>query len=425
MQILVTGLNHRTATLELRERVAFSPAQARLAMRELCARQVLREVAILSTCNRSEIYGLAAQATAAVPRIKEFFCTFHGVETSVLDGSLYTWMGAEAARHLFRVSAGLDSLLLGEAEILGQVREAFQQAREAAATGSILNRLFQDALAVGRRVRAETEIGVRPTSIALAAVKLVEKIFDQLNGRTVLVLGAGAMAEQTAEHLVERNVARVLVANRSPDHAFALARRFHGHALLWEDLEKALVEPDIVISSTSAAEFVVGPAAVLRAMAARKNQPLFFIDIAVPRNIDPEVEHIYNVYLYNLEHFQQIVEQNKKARAKEIPQAEQLVDEQVEKFLRWQDGQMLDHLVSALRHKLVRMEEKEIFRQVETRAAALPATERERVVALTRSLIHEIRSQPAIRFKQLRPLVATLGHVEGVHKLFALDEEMP
>jgi len=262
MQILVTGLNHRTAALALREQVAFSPAQARQAMQELRAQGVLSEVAILSTCNRSEIYGLAVQATTALPRIKDFFSCFHGLEASVLDGSLYAWVGAEAARHLFRVSAGLDSLLLGEAEILGQVREAFQQAGKLGVTGSTLNRLFQDALAVGRRVRAQTEIGVRPTSVALAAVKLVEKIFGRLTDRTVLILGAGAMAEQTVEHLVDRNVARVLVANRSPDHALALAGRFHGHAILWEDLERALVEPDIAISSTRATEFVLGPAAV-------------------------------------------------------------------------------------------------------------------------------------------------------------------
>ena len=425
MQILVTGLNHRTAALELRERVAFSASQAREAMMELRASEVLREVTILSTCNRSEIYGLAPQPTNAAGRIRRFFSSFHGVEASVLDASLYTWVGTEAARHLFRVGAGLDSLLLGEAEILGQVREAFRQAGELGVTGSTLDRLFQDALAVGRRVRAETEIGLRPTSIALAAVKLIEKIFGRVNDRTVLVLGAGAMAEQTVQHLVDRNVARVLVANRSPDHTLALARRFHGHALLWEDLEKALPEPDIVISSTSATEFVLGPAAVVRAMATRNNRPLFFIDIAVPRNIDPQVEKIYNVYLYNLEHFQQIVEQNKREREREIPRAERLVAEQVEKFLCWQDGQALASTVAALRRKLARTEEQEILRQVYNRMQTLPGAERERAAALTHSLLNEIQCQPTVRFQHLRPVVAELGHIEAVQKLFGLDEEKP
>ena len=425
MEILVTGVNHRTAGLAVRERVAFSASGARQAMQELRAGALLREVTIVSTCNRSEIYGLAARTEDTVPRIVQFFSSFHGVEAAALDGSLYTHAGAEAARHLFRVSAGLDSMLLGEAEILGQVREAFRQAREAGATGPRLHRLFEDALAVGKRVRAETEIGLRPTSMALAAVRLVEKIFASLQGRTVLILGAGAMAEQTVECLVDRAVGRVLVSNRSPERGFELARRFRGYAVPWEDVENALGEADIVISSTSAPDFVLGPAPVERAIAARKNRPLFFIDIAVPRNIDPRVEKIYNVYLYNLEHFQQIVEQNKKEREKEIPRAERLVEEQVEKFLDWQEARALNAAGAALRRKLAATPEEEFHRQMSEHMLALPAPERERVAALVGSLVRQAAGARAPRPDDLRPLLAHLGSLEAVRAFFSLDEELP
>src|SRR5256884_3189552 len=250
MEIVLVGLNHRTAPVEVREKVSFTAEQAQGACEELRAMGILEETLVLSTCNRSEVYGVPPEPShECVPGLSSFLSEFHSVRPDILSVSLYHHYDREAVKHLFRVAAGLDSMLLGEAEILGQVREAYRFAHEHGATGPVLNRLFQGALEVGKRVRTETELGTRPMSVASAGVKLAERIFGKLHERKALVLGAGTISEQVVAHLRDRNIARLFVMNRSLERADNLAHLFSGKVIAWDDWESALTLPDVIVSS--------------------------------------------------------------------------------------------------------------------------------------------------------------------------------
>src|SRR5713101_1677511 len=252
MEIVLVGVNHRTAPLELRERVSFTAEQARRAAEELRSRGLLEESLVLSTCNRSELYGVPPESIReSAVSLSSFLSEFHAVRADVLGLSLYHHYDKNAVRHLFRVSAGLDSMLLGEAEILGQVREAYRSAHETGATGPVLNRLFQGALQVGKRVRTETDLGTRPMSVASAGVKLAERIFGKLSERSALVLGAGTISEQVLSHLRDRRIAHLYVMNRSRDRADELAARFGGKAVGWTEWDAALQSPDVVVCSVA------------------------------------------------------------------------------------------------------------------------------------------------------------------------------
>src|ERR1700736_3409091 len=247
MEIVLVGLNHRTAPVEVRERVSFTVDQARRAADELRSRGILEESLVLSTCNRSELYGVPPETShESAPGLATFLGEFHSLRPDVLNGALYHRYDREAVRHLFRVSAGLDSMLLGEAEILGQVREAYRFAHEHGDTGPVLNRLFQGALETGKRVRAETEVGTRPMSVAAAGVKLAERIFGKLAGHSALVLGAGAVSEQVVSTLGDRGVTDLFVMNRSRERAVELAQKFNGKVIEWADWDSALLKPDVV-----------------------------------------------------------------------------------------------------------------------------------------------------------------------------------
>ena len=286
IKVALIGCNHLTAPVELRERIIFSTQQALQAADELRHQGILEEAVVISTCNRSELYGvpgdLAASATEAM---EEYFTSFHQIPRSELHGRLYRWSGPEAVRHLYRVAAGLDSMLLGEAEILGQLRSAYNQALDHGATGPILNRMFQGALEVGKRVRSETEVGARPMSVALAGVKLAERVFGNLKGHSALILGAGAVAEQVVEHMRARGIGNLRVVNRSFDRAAELAQRVGGEAVAWESLETELGLPDILVTSVTASGPILTRSILERALAARSGRSMFVVDLAVPRNV--------------------------------------------------------------------------------------------------------------------------------------------
>src|SRR5579863_2389060 len=339
MEIVLLGVNHRTAPVELRERVAFSTEKAKRASEELRSHGLLAETLVLSTCNRSELYGVPPEfSSETLERLERYFAALHELDPAALNGNLYRHRDADVVRHVFRVSAGIDSMFLGEAEILGQVRDAYQAALQLGATGPVLNRMFQAALEVGKRVRTETEIGTRPVSVAFAGVKLAEQIFGRLNHHKALIVGAGATSEQVVKHLCDRGVKQLRVINRTPEHAVDLAAKFHGDVIPWEHLSDALVWPDLIVTSVSNAEPILTRAVLERAMAERGNRGLLLIDLGVPRNVDAGAAGLYNIYLYNIDDLTEIVEQNKKAREAEIPRAEAIIGEHVEKFLHWQAG---------------------------------------------------------------------------------------
>jgi glutamyl-tRNA reductase len=425
MEIVLVGLNHRTAPVEVRERVSFTAEQARRAAEELRARGILEETLVLSTCNRSEVYGVPPESShECAPGLSTFLSEFHSVRPDVLSVSLYHHYDREAVRHLFRVAAGLDSMLLGEAEILGQVREAYRFAHENGATGPVLNRLFQGALEVGKRVRTETELGTRPMSVASAGVKLAERIFGKLSERSALVLGAGTISEQVVSHLRDRGIVHLHVMNRSRDRADELARRFGGKVIGWTEWDAALQSPDVVVSSVSAEEPVLKREIVERAMAARGNRALFLMDLGVPRNIDPSVADLYNVYLYNTDDLSEIVQQNRNARENEIPRAQSIVDDHVTKFLSWQASVELVGLVDALRAR-VQEERAAFIRSRMESMKHLTEADRAHVEKLMDEMLEKLLLGPAERLRGEKELRRKIQNVEALRDLFLSNREKP
>jgi glutamyl-tRNA reductase len=425
MEIVLVGLNHRTAPVEVRERVSFTTDQTRRAANELRSRGLLEEMLVLSTCNRSEVYGVPPEAShECAAGLSSFLSEFHEVRPDILGVSLYQHCDRHAVRHLFRVSAGLDSMLLGEAEILGQVREAYRFAHEQGTTGPVLNRLFQAALEVGKRVRSETELGARPMSVASAGVKLAERIFGKLGERTALVLGAGTISEQVIVQLRGRGIAQLLLMNRSRERAETLASQFGGNVVPWGEWDAALQTPDMIVSSVAAEEPILQRHILERAMSARGNRALFLMDLGLPRNIDPAAAELYNIYLYNLDDLSGIVQQSRAVRESEIPRAETIVDEHVGKFLSWQASVELTGLVDELRARL--QDERSSFVRARMDSMEhLSVVDRQRVETLMDELLAKLLLEPAERLRGEKELRRKIQNIEALRDLFLSNRAKP
>ncbi|HEV2342109.1 MAG TPA: glutamyl-tRNA reductase [Candidatus Acidoferrales bacterium] len=420
-EVALIGCSHRTAPVELRERVVFTPEQAVRAASELRESGVIEEAVVVSTCNRSELYGVSSNSGDSTPAaLISYLSEFHRIPAHELNGRLYQHIGPAAVRHLFRVASGLDSMLLGEAEILGQVREAYGRALEHGVTGPVLNKLFQGALEVGKRARAETEIGTRPMSVAFAGVKLAERVFGNLKGHSALIIGAGAVAEQVVEHLRLREIRELHVVNRSFDRAKELAHRMGGKAYEWKQLEKLLEHPDIIVTSVSGSEHVLTRSALERAMAARSGRAMFVVDLGVPRNAEPEVENLYNVYLFNIDHLGEIVEQNKKAREAEIPRVESVIGDHVAKFLSWQSGLEAAGLLDALYARLD-AERRALLAAHFGQLDGLSEEDRARLEKMTQELVQRIVEMPSGRLRESRKLKRPVEGLAALRELFGLD----
>jgi glutamyl-tRNA reductase len=423
MEIVLVGLNHRTAPLELRERLSFTAEQVRRAAAELRSRGLLEESLVLSTCNRSELYGVPPEAShESAAGLSSFLSEFHSIRPDVLNVALYQHYDRAAVRHLFRVSAGLDSLLLGEAEILGQVREAYRFAHEYGATGPVLNRLFQGALETGKRVRSETELGTRPMSVAAAGVKLAERIFGKLAERSALVLGAGTISEQVVSTLRDRGITHLYVMNRSRDRAQTLATQFGARLIEWGNWDSAFSVPDVVVSSVSSEEPVLTRPILEAAMAARSNRALFVMDLGVPRNVDPAAADLYNLYVYNIDDLTEIVQQNRAARESEIPRAETIVEEHIGKFLSWQASVELVGLVDALRSR-IREERAAFIRARIDGMSHLAPGDREHVENLMDELLEKLLVEPATRLRGEKELRRKIQNVEALRDLFLSNKD--
>ena len=324
MKLFVAGLSYKTAPVELREKLAVHPSRLRCHGCRLKVGGNLAEVVLLSTCNRVEVYGVTPKVNGNVHRL------FQQLSTSEVDFSphLYIKEGAEAVEHLFSVVSGLDSMVIGETEITGQVKQAYLAAQQAKLTGRVTNRLFQTALQAAKEIRTQTGIGRGATSVGSVAVELAERIFDRdLSGKTVMIIGAGKMGEATIRHLAKKGARSVLVSNRSYDRALNLATEFGGRAVRFDDCLKAMAEADIVVSSTGAPETILHRDGVASVMAGRSSRPLFLIDIAVPRDIDAEVEQLDNVFLYNVDHLEAIVRENVRQREQELARCQAIIGE--------------------------------------------------------------------------------------------------
>src|SRR5690348_379317 len=331
MRFLVTGLNHKTAPVELRERLAFNKDALSEATKALLESPGVKEAMILSTCNRVE---LVVSHNGTEPQLPRFLAEQFSLDRSVLEPHLYQYQDEEAIRHMFRVAASLDSMVVGEAQILGQVKQSWTLAREMGAVKGPLDKLLQGAFSAAKRVRSETEIGSSSVSIASVAVDLARRIFGSLDGKKILVIGAGKMSELAARHLMEHGAASMMVANRTYDRAIRLAEQFLGQAIRWEELHGRAHEADIIITSTGASEHVIGQEQAQQILHRRKNRPVFMIDIAVPRDVDPRVNRLEGIFLYDIDDLQSVAASNLVDRGREAQRAEAIILEETERFRR-------------------------------------------------------------------------------------------
>lgn len=333
MTLLAVGINHKTAPVEIRERVAFSPDSLADALKTLASHRPVNEAAILSTCNRTELYcGLAGEDCAPV---LDWFRTYHGLQPGEVDPYFYVHPGRSAVRHILRVASGLDSLVLGEPQILGQMKQAYATAHQAGTIGSLLNRLFQHTFSVAKQVRTDTAIGASPVSVAFAAVSLARQIFSDLSQHTALLIGAGETIELVARHLRENGIGRIVVANRTVERAHTVAMEFDGYAIGLPEIPAHLPEADIVIASTASPLPILGKGAVEAAVKARRHRPMLMVDIAVPRDIEPQVAELDDVYLYTVDDLKEIIDEGVRSRQEAAKQAEEIIDVQVTHFMGW------------------------------------------------------------------------------------------
>lgn len=330
MPLLVLGLNHQTAPVALRERISVSGIQQEQALKELMQVPGVRNAVLLSTCNRTEIYSQLDDGNE--PKLSQWLAEHHGVAPEALSSCIYQYRDEQAARHLFRVAAGLDSLILGEPQILGQVKQAWASARQAGNAHGMLDRLFQQTFATAKRIRTETRIGAYPVSVAYASVKLARQMFSQLDQSTVMLIGAGETIELAAQHLANAEVKRMIIANRTLEHAQALATRFSGFALPLGDAAKHLHEADIVISATASPLPVLSASDVKAALKQRRHKPMLLIDLAVPRDIDPEIAGFDDAYLYTVDDLEHVLEESRAFRQQAAAEAENLINLHVEHF---------------------------------------------------------------------------------------------
>jgi len=398
--IVVIGVNHRTAPVELREKLAFSTEETENALNLLQESSHINEAMIISTCNRVEVLMVTPDSSLAIETISSFMAATKSISRSQLQKSTYVHAGSRAIAHVFRVASSLDSMMIGEPQILGQVKEAFKTAVTKKSTGLILNRLLHKTFSVAKRVRHETGIGGHAVSISYAAVELAKKIFNTLDGKTVLLVGAGEMAELAVEHLI-RNTSRsgsLLVANRTFSVGVELADRYRGHAIHLEEIPEKLKTADIIISSTGSPNYVIAKHHVKPVMRFRKNRPLFFIDIAVPRDIDPAINRISNAYVYDIDDLQGVISENIETRNMESIKAERIVDESVIKFTQWYESLDVVPTIIALRNKLTAISKMELSKTLNC-LRHLSDEDRQALEKMTESIVNKILHDPTLFLK--------------------------
>lgn len=395
MTLLAFGINHKTAPVEIREKVAFSPEKVRDALRDLLGHEAVNEAVILSTCNRTEVYcGLDYPANDAV---LEWLSEYHQLPLEAISPYIYAYMDSDAVQHILRVASGLDSLVLGEPQILGQIKEAYMTANAAGSMGAQLNRLFQHTFAVAKQVRTDTAIGASPVSVAFAAVSLAKQIFTDLSRHTVLLIGAGETIELVARHLREHHVERMIVANRTVERANELARVFDAQAIALPAIPEHMANADIIITSTASPLPILGKGMVESALKQRKHRPMFMVDIAVPRDIEPEVGELRDVYLYTVDDLHEVIEENRKSRQEAAMQAEDIIATQVAHFMGWLRSLDAVDAIRTYRDKAHHLRDDAL---VNARRQLLAGKDPQEVVnelarVLTNKLIHE----PSVQMK--------------------------
>lgn len=416
--ILLVGMNHRTAPVEVRERLAFANGRLEPALRTLVGWPGVAEGVILSTCNRVEVVACGNDPALLAVELPRFLAHEHGVDPALLAGRLYTYRGRDAVRHVFRVAASLDSMVVGEPQILGQVKSQYAAAAAVGASGRILHRCFHRSFAVAKRIRTETAIAEKAVSIGSVAVELAQEIFDVLGDKTALLIGAGAMGEVTARQLLAQGVGSLLVANRTWERALDVAGTLGGLPVPFDRLVRYLPLADLVIGAVGGPSYVIGPAAVRDALRERRGKPIFLIDLAVPRSIDPAVHQLDGAYVYDIDDLESVIAEHRDARAAEAARAEAIVNSEVESFWRWLEGLEVVPTVVALREKVEAIRQQELARVLA--GGSWDPAQRELLERLTRGICNKILHAPLTVLRQ-HPETASADALAAVRMLFALD----
>ncbi len=425
MKILLIGLSHKTAPIDVRERLSFTPAMLRSALthfgnnHQQAQLEDVREGVILSTCNRLEVYALVNNPIIAAEAIINFLSRSCDIARAAFVGHLYIYHDEAAIQHLFRVAAGLDSMVLGEPQILGQVTDAYEAALSQSAAGTVLSALFRAAIHTGKRARTETTIGVNSVSISSVAAGLVSQLLGDLSERKVLLIGAGEMGAIAVRALIKRGVTNVVVANRTYDKASELSQIWGGEAINFQQLPAALTETDIVISSTSAPHTILSQELLKPVMAARADRPLFVMDIAVPRDVDPNVADLPNVHLHDIDDLQGQADENTREREAEIPRVEQIVAEEFGQFLEWFSSLEASSTIAALRQHIDQVRQQELERVF--KRLNLDERQQNLVATMSHRLVNKILHEPTLCLKQETASGNGAAYIATVRQLFSLD----
>ncbi len=422
MHIVVVGLSHKTAPVEIREKLAVPESRLGEALTRLCSYPGVKEGMLLSTCNRVEVYAVVEDLEPGYGRIQEFLADAHlSLSSEQLTPHLYWQTGDRAISHLFRVASSLDSMVVGESQILGQVKDAFEMALTHKTTGLILNKVVKKAISVAKRVRTDTKIAETAVSVSYAAVELAKKIFSDLSDKTVLLVGAGEMAKLAARHFIASGVRHVRVTTRTPQHAVELADRFNGTAVPFEQFRDEMATADIVLVSTGAAHYFVSSDDVQRAVKQRMNRPMFLIDISVPRNIDPSVRHVDNAFLFDIDDLKFRVEQNRGERLQEAEQAEHMVLEEVGVVRQWLQSLEVTPTIVALKTRVEDIKRTELEKAL-GRLAHLPPQERALVEAMASSIVNKLIHNTMVTLKSEVTSADGAAFVEAARRFFNLSE---
>ena len=422
LPLLLAGWDFQQTPVELRERLAFSPDKVREALSQARQEGLLAEGVIISTCNRAEVYGITGPALAdrdPLPALTEFIARFHGVPLTELNGSGFRDVGANAGRHLFRVAAGLESLALGEHQILGQVREAFRLSSSTGGTHSVLHRLFQKALETGKRVRSETGLSSRPISIPGVAIELAEKIYEDLAPRRFLILGAGETSSIFFDLLLAKGAKNIEVANRTFSRAEELCGR-GGKAIPWEDIAARLPHVDFVVTATASATPVISLETAKAAVAQRRGQALFFLDLGIPRNVDPRIAELGNAILYAVDDLQVAAERNRQERQKEIIPAQEIIEEELDEFMSWFGSLAVVPTVASLRQKFESIRQEDFDRKLEL-MTHISEGDREKIRLMAQSMVRSLLRHPTEAMKDEPDIGRRLDRAEAARHLFGLD----
>jgi len=419
-EIVLLGINHETASVELRECLAFSEDEAADALVLLRKKQYIKEALIFSTCNRVEVLIVTEDRTNGTDSARKFLSEFKKVPATQFEDALYVYKGDEAVRHIFRVASSLDSMMVGEPQILGQIKEAYRSATVKKTSGVILNRLLHRTFFVAKKVRSETGIGDHAVSISYAAIELGRKIFGTLESKKVLLIGAGEMAELAVEHLIRNRTGEIFVANRTFKRGVDLAKKFKGRAIRFEELTNYLKEVDIIISSTGSSDFILRPEQVKKIMPNRRNRPLFFIDIAVPRDIDPKINRLNNSYVYDIDDLKGVVDENIGDRKAEAVKGERIVDEAVIRFREWYDSLDVVPTIVALRSKLEIIAKAEVEKTMQSNSVS--GADSQAIQRMTDSIINKFLHDPTLVLKGNGIHRDKSVYLDVARKLFRLDK---